>query len=38
MLGGGLLTTMVRHSRVDEARAAARQVQPLLQRLQIEGA
>lgn len=36
MLGGGLLTTMAKHSRLDEARAAARGVQQQLRSFQRE--
>jgi hypothetical protein len=36
MLGGGLLTTAVKHSRIDDARAEAYQVQELLRRFRRE--
>lgn len=36
LLGGGTLTTLVKHSRLDDARAAAHRVQQLLRRFQRE--
>jgi hypothetical protein len=36
MIGGGALTTMVKHSRIDDARAAAHVVQQALRRFQRE--
>jgi len=36
MIGGGLIATAVKHSRIDDARASAHQVQQLLRRFQQE--
>lgn len=36
ILGGGMLTSLAKHSRLDEAQAAVQEVQPLLQRFERE--